>query len=64
MTRLEDFVRTATEFLMENDCDCMSLGYAENYKTAMENPCDCWDYLWWLNTENSRGICLEYQDVL
>ena len=64
LTRKEQFVKSCTEFLMENDADSREYGYDAIYQNAMENPSDLWDYLWWFNSENSRGICVTYLDVV
>lgn len=64
LTRKEQFAKNCAEFLMENDADSREYGYDAIYQNAMENPSDLWDYLWWFNAENSRGICVTYLDVV
>lgn len=58
---LDKFANAAAEYL-KNDPDCGN--FAECYAAAIDNPNDTWNYLWWLDTEDSRAICVEYSSAI
>lgn len=54
---VRSFALSAAKYL-EQDGDCGD--FEECYQMALDNPNDTWNYLWWLNTEDSRSICKKY----
>lgn len=58
---LDKFANAAAEYL-QNDPDCGD--FAECHAIALDDPDATWNYLWWLNTEDSRAICMEYSSVI
>lgn len=60
MNIIEEFATACAEYLAKYD----GADYNDTKQNAMDNTEDLWNYLWWLKTDESRGICIKYQYVI